>query len=73
MSELSDVFSRYAAYITAGDVDGILSLYAPEAKIQIPVGGPVHEGIAAQPIDPTTLLVPDPSKGNGKSHTAATS
>jgi steroid delta-isomerase len=47
MSALADVLSRYAAYVTAGDVDGILSLYAPNARIQIPVGGPVHEGIDA--------------------------
>lgn len=47
MPGLADVLARYAACVTAGDVDGILSLYAPDARIQIPVGGPVHEGIDA--------------------------
>jgi steroid delta-isomerase len=44
---LADVFARYVAYVTADDVDGIVSLYAPEARIEIPVGGPVYEGIDA--------------------------
>lgn len=47
MSALAQVFQRYAAFITAGDWEGIVSLYAPNASIQIPVGGPVHEGIDA--------------------------
>ena len=47
MSGLADVFRRYAAFITAGDWEGIVSLYAPNASIQIPVGGPVHAGIDA--------------------------
>ena len=47
MSRLAEIFARYAAYVTAGDVDGILSLYAPEASVEIPVGGPVHAGIDA--------------------------
>jgi steroid delta-isomerase len=47
VSKIAEVFAQYAAYVTAGDVDGIISLYAPTASIQIPVGGPVHEGIEA--------------------------
>lgn len=47
MTALADVFQRYAASITAGDWEGIVSLYAPNASIQIPVGGPIHEGIDA--------------------------
>ncbi|MEZ4279228.1 MAG: nuclear transport factor 2 family protein [Myxococcota bacterium] len=47
MSALAQVFQRYAAFITAGDWEGIVSLYAPNASIQIPVGGPVHEGLDA--------------------------
>jgi len=47
MPGLAEVFRRYAAYITAGDWEGIVSLYAPDASIQIPVGGPVHQGIDA--------------------------
>jgi steroid delta-isomerase len=42
-----DVLERYAAFVSAGDVDGIVSLYAPDATIEIPVGGPVHRGIDA--------------------------
>ena len=47
MTCLADVFQRYAAFISAGNVEGILSLYAPNASVQIPVGGPVHDGIDA--------------------------
>ena len=47
MTGLADVFQRYAAFISAGNVEGILSLYAPNASVQIPVGGPVHNGIDA--------------------------
>ncbi len=47
MSDLADVFQRYPAFISSGNVEGILSLYAPNATIQIPVGGPVHAGIDA--------------------------
>lgn len=45
MSGLAEVFRRYAAFVSANDVAGIVSLYAPNATIQIPVGGPVHAGI----------------------------
>ncbi|MEZ4330770.1 MAG: nuclear transport factor 2 family protein [Myxococcota bacterium] len=45
MADLAEVFRRYAAFVSANDVDGIVSLYAPNASIQIPVGGPVHAGI----------------------------
>jgi steroid delta-isomerase len=44
---LAETFARYVAYVSAGDVDGIVSLYAPSATLQIPVGGPIHEGIDA--------------------------
>ena len=44
---IADVLARYAAFVTAGNVDGIVGLYAPEATIEIPVGGPVHRGIDA--------------------------
>ena len=47
MSGLAEVFRRYAAFVSANDVAGIVSLYAPNATIQIPVGGPVHAGIDA--------------------------
>ena len=47
MTSLADIFQCYAAFISAGNVEGILSLYAPNASVQIPVGGPVHNGIDA--------------------------
>lgn len=47
MAGLAEVFRRYAAFVSANDVAGIVSLYAPSATIQIPVGGPVHAGIDA--------------------------
>jgi len=47
MSALSDVLSRYAACVTATDVDGIVSLYADDASIQIPANGVRHDGIEA--------------------------
>ncbi|MEZ4217335.1 MAG: nuclear transport factor 2 family protein [Myxococcota bacterium] len=47
MSALSDVLARYAACVTAGDVDGIVSLYADDASIQIPANGARHDGIDA--------------------------
>ena len=47
MSSIPELLARYAACVTAGDVDGIVSLYAPDAQVEIPVGGPVHSGIDA--------------------------
>ena len=44
MSDIPDLLQRYADYISAGDKEGILSLYAPDATCEIPVGGPVHRG-----------------------------
>lgn len=47
MSSIADLLTRYAAFVSAGDVESIVSLYAPDAEIEIPVGGPVHRGIDA--------------------------
>ena len=47
MSQIADVMQRYATYVTAGDVAGIVSLYAADGTAEIPVGGPVHRGIDA--------------------------
>ncbi len=47
MDGIAEVLSRYAACVTAGDVDGIVSLYAPTATIQIPADGPALRGIEA--------------------------
>ncbi|MCQ3809773.1 MAG: nuclear transport factor 2 family protein [Acidimicrobiia bacterium] len=41
------VMEQYAAAVSAGDEEAILSFYAPEGSCQVPVGGPVHEGIDA--------------------------
>jgi steroid delta-isomerase len=38
---------RYAACVTATDVDGIVSLYAPGAWIEIPVGSGARRGLDA--------------------------
>ncbi len=41
------LFEKYTSAVTATDVDRILSIYADTAQIEIPVGGPVHDGIEA--------------------------
>ena len=43
--EFDRVFETYTRAITATDVDTIVGLYAPDAKIEIPVGGGVRNGI----------------------------
>ena len=47
MRSIADTLARYAACVSAGDVEGIVGLYAADASIEIPVGGTVHRGIAA--------------------------
>lgn len=44
---MREVMEQYAAAVSAGDVEAILSCYAPDGSCQVPVGGPVHEGIDA--------------------------
>lgn len=46
-ARFDDLFARYTDAVTRTDVEAIVGLYAPNAKIQIPVGGPVHDGIDA--------------------------
>ena len=41
------VIEQYAAAVSAGDVEAIVSCYAPDGSCQVPVGGPVHQGIDA--------------------------
>ena len=41
------VMEEYAAAVSAGDKEAILSFYAPDGSCQVPVGGPVHQGIDA--------------------------
>ena len=38
------VFERYCELFTAGDVEGIVTLYAEAGSIEDPVGSPVHRG-----------------------------
>jgi steroid delta-isomerase len=45
--EIARTLERYAAFVSAGDVEGITALYAPEATIEIPVGSGVRRGIDA--------------------------
>jgi steroid delta-isomerase len=44
---IPELLARYVERVSANDVDGIVALYAPEAEIEIPVGGGVHRGIPA--------------------------
>ncbi|MCY1281326.1 Steroid Delta-isomerase [compost metagenome] len=39
--------ARYVELVDAGDIDGILALYADDAVVEDPVGSPAHVGIAA--------------------------
>jgi steroid Delta-isomerase len=41
------LFEKYTTAVTTTDVDQIVSIYADNAAIEIPVGGPVHGGIDA--------------------------
>jgi steroid delta-isomerase len=47
MRSIADTLAHYAACVSKKDVEGIIGLYAEDASIEIPVGGPVHRGIAA--------------------------
>jgi steroid delta-isomerase len=47
LGNIAETLARYAALVTAGDVDGIVALYAPDAEIQIPANGALHRGIDA--------------------------
>ena len=39
--------ARYVELVGAGDMDGILALYAEDARVEEPVGKPAHVGIEA--------------------------
>lgn len=45
--QVRDTMTRYIALVDAGDVDGILALYANDAVVEDPVGQPPHRGIDA--------------------------
>jgi len=44
---IARTLERYAACVTATDVDGIVALYAPDASIEIPVGSGARRGTLA--------------------------
>lgn len=46
-AHIRDVFARYAAAHTAGDVDAIVALFAPDAVIRDPANAPEQRGHAA--------------------------
>jgi steroid delta-isomerase len=41
------LYDRYPDMVTKGDVEGIVALYAADATIEDPIGGPLHRGIDA--------------------------
>jgi steroid Delta-isomerase len=41
------LYERYPEMVTKGDVEGIVALYADDATIEDPIGGPLHRGIDA--------------------------
>ena len=44
---IARTLERYAACVSAGDVEGIVALYAPDATIEIPAGSGARRGIDA--------------------------
>jgi len=41
---IRSVFERYCALLTAGDVEGVVALYAEQGSVEDPIGSPVHRG-----------------------------
>ena len=41
---IRDVFTRYAHGLTAGDTAALVSLFAPDATLEDPIGTPPHRG-----------------------------
>ncbi|WP_157220584.1 nuclear transport factor 2 family protein [Flavisphingomonas formosensis] len=41
---IRSVFERYGALLSAGDTDGIVALFAPDAVVRDPVDGPEYRG-----------------------------
>ena len=44
---MTDVVQRYVAALNAGDLEGIVALYADDATVEDPVGSEPQRGIAA--------------------------
>ena len=45
--QIQATLALYVELVDAGDIDGILALYAPDATVEDPVGTPVHRGSEA--------------------------
>lgn len=46
-AEMKAVLTKYVERVNAGDVEGVISLYADDATIEDPLGSPVRAGRAA--------------------------
>lgn len=46
-AQMRDAVLAYAGFFQSGDVDGIVSLFAPDAVLEDPVGQPSHVGLEA--------------------------
>ena len=44
---IADAMARYTQYMTAGDLEGVMSLFAPDAVLRDPIVDPEHRGIAS--------------------------
>lgn len=45
--QVQALMRRYVEWVDAGDIEGILTMYAEDATVEDPVGQPVLRGIAA--------------------------
>jgi steroid delta-isomerase len=45
--QVQETMARYVELVDAGDIDGIVALYATDARVEDPVGQPPLQGIAA--------------------------
>ena len=43
-SQIESLYDRYFKLATAGDVDGVVNLYAEDATIEDPIGSDLHRG-----------------------------
>jgi len=46
-NHIQQVYDRYPAMVTKGDVEGIVALYAADATIEDPIGSELHRGTDA--------------------------
>ena len=43
-NHIRQIYDRYSAMVTKGDVEGIVALYAEDATIEDPIGSDLHRG-----------------------------